>query len=63
MRQMIGLTALATLIMALICVVAPRAAVTLNEAGTDVASIDILGLTAGGDEISAQSRIAHTVRP
>jgi|GraSoiStandDraft_44_1057316.scaffolds.fasta_scaffold585755_2 hypothetical protein len=62
-KQMIGLAALATLVMALIWVTAPRAAVTLNAAGTDLAGIDLLGLTGGDDEISAQRRSAHSAAP
>jgi|tagenome__1003787_1003787.scaffolds.fasta_scaffold20042201_2 hypothetical protein len=62
-KQMLDLTALAIAIMALIWVVAPRSAVTLNATGTDVTGIDILGLTNGTDEISAQKRTAHTVAP
>jgi hypothetical protein len=62
-KQMLDLTALAIVIMSLIWVVAPRSAVTLNATGTDVAGIDILGLTNGSDEISAQKRTAHTVAP
>ena len=62
-KQMLDLTALAIVIMALIWAVAPRSAVTLNATGTDVAGIDILGLTDGSDEISAQKRTAHTVAP
>jgi hypothetical protein len=62
-KRMIWLTALATFVMALIWITAPRAPVTLTPAGTDLAGIDLFGLISGDDEISAQSRGGHSAAP
>jgi hypothetical protein len=58
-KQIIALIGLAAFVIAVIWTVAPRAVVTLNETGTELVAVDILGLTKenGIANMSAQRRI------
>jgi hypothetical protein len=58
-KQIIALIGLAAFVIAVIWTVAPRAVITLNEAGTELVAVDVLGLTkeSGIANMSAQRRI------
>jgi hypothetical protein len=58
-KQAVALTTLAAMMMALIWMVSSHAAITLNEAGTDVVGIDIVGLSNDATDFSAQGRTAR----
>jgi hypothetical protein len=55
-KQAIALTTLAAMMMTVIWVVASHAVISLNEAGTDVVGIDIVGLSNNATDFSAQAR-------
>ena len=57
--RVVGMLALAILVIAVIWVAAPRTAVTLNEAGTEVVGIDVLGLTRQAKGLPEQHYAAH----
>ena len=59
MNKVIGLLALAALVLAGIFTVAPKATVTLNASSTDVIGIDILGLTKSAKDLPVQQYAAH----
>ena len=59
MNKVIGLLALAALILAGIFTVAPKATVTLNASSTEVIGIDILGLTKSAKDLPVQQYAAH----
>jgi hypothetical protein len=58
-KQAVALTTLAAMMMALIWMVSSHAVITLNEAGTDVVGIDIVGLSNDATDFSAQGRTAR----
>lgn len=58
-RQTIALAALAAAIMAVIFGVSPKAKVTLNQASTEVLSVDILGLTKAAKDMPTQQYAAY----
>jgi hypothetical protein len=54
-----ALLGLAGLILALIVTVAPKAAVTTNQASTEITGVDIPGLTRNARDLPAQQYAAH----
>ena len=58
-KQLIALLALATVILAVIIVVAPHARTITNEASTEVYGIDILGLTTAAKDLPEQQYAAY----
>ena len=58
-KQIFALIGLAAFVIAVIWTVAPRAVTTLNEAGTELVAVDVLGLTRENSiaNMSAQRRI------
>ena len=58
-QQMIGLFALAALVLAVIFAVAPKSIMTTNAASTEVYGIDILGLTKNARDLPVEQYAAH----
>jgi len=58
-KHIFALIGLAAFVVAVIWTVAPRAVATLNEAGTELVAVDVLGLTRENSiaNMSAQRRI------
>ena len=57
--RMAALLVLASLILAVIITVAPKASVTTNHASTEIIGIDVLGLTKNAKDLPAQQFAAH----
>jgi hypothetical protein len=58
-KQLIALLALATVVLAVIIMVAPHARTITNEASTEVYGIDIAGLTKAAKNLPEQQYAAH----
>jgi hypothetical protein len=61
-KQAIALTPLAAMMMTVIWVVAPHVVISLNEAGTDVVGVDIVGLSSTATDATDFSAQARAVR-
>jgi hypothetical protein len=59
MGKIIGLLALAALMLAGIFAVSPKATVTMNASSTDIIGIDILGLTTAARDLPVQQYAAN----
>lgn len=57
--QMIGIFALAALVLAVIFTVAPTATVMTNAASTEVYGIDVLGLTKNAKDLPVEQYAAY----
>ena len=57
--QVIGIVALAALMLAVIVTVAPNAMVMTNTASTEMYGIDILGLTKNAKDLPVEQYAAH----
>lgn len=58
-QQVIGLFALAAVVLAVIFAVAPKSIVTTNAASTEVYGIDILGLTKNAKDLPIEQYAAY----
>jgi hypothetical protein len=57
--QVIGIFALAALVLAVIVTVAPKATVMTNAASTEVYGIDVLGLTKNAKDLPVEQYAAY----
>ena len=57
--QVIGIVALAALVLAVIVTVAPKAMVMTNAASTEMYGIDILGLTKNAKDLPVEQYAAY----
>jgi heme/copper-type cytochrome/quinol oxidase subunit 4 len=57
--QVIGILALAALVLAVIFTVAPAATVMTNAASTEVYGVDVLGLTKNAKDLPVEQYVAY----